>query len=168
MPPELDNSFEGLYRANYKKLTVYATSQLPNNPVQAEEVVQDTFYTAWNNHETLLRHEAPEAYLMTTLKYKIKEYQRARQRALRRFLSLDNGLYAEAAAPGGSMPSSIGGLMELMESSLSPEEWYFLQRYAFEGASHLELAKELGITVWASQKRLERIRKKLREILPDS
>ncbi len=167
MPPEQAISFEALYRANYQKLALYAAAQLPD-PKQTEEVVQDTFYTAWNDRETLLQHKAPEAYLMTTLKYKIKEFKRARQRYLHRFLSLDSEFYAEAAAPGNAIPSSPDGLLKLIESNLSPEEWYLLRRYAFEGASHLELAKELGVTVWTSQKRLERIRKKLREILPIS
>jgi len=167
LPPEQDISFEALYRTNYQKLTLYAAARL-NDPGQVEEVVQDTFYSAWKNRETLLQHRAPEAYLMTTLKYKIKESRRARQRYLRLFLSLDSGLQAEAAAPYNPSPFSIESFMELIKSNLSSEEWYLLQRYAFGGASHLELAKELGVTVWTSQKRLERIRKKLREILPDS
>lgn len=167
MPPEQDISFESLYRDNFKKLKLYAASRL-RNPGQAEEVVQDTFYTAWNDRETLFQHKAPEAYLMTTLKYKIKESKRARQRYLRLFLSLDSSLLAEAAASSGPTLSSTDGLLESIKSALSPEEWHLLRRYVFEGASHLELAKELGVTVWTSQKRLERIRKKLREILPDS
>ncbi len=166
MPLEQDVSFEALYRANYKKLMRYAAAKL-DNPGQAEEVVQDTFYTAWNNRETLLQHKAPGAYLMTTLKYKIKECRRARQRYLHLFLSLDSGLQAEAAAPGDPVSSGVKNLMELIESNLSPDEWHLLRRHVFEGASHLELARELGVTVWTSQKRLERIRKKLREILPD-
>ncbi len=167
MPPEHDISFEALYRANYPKLMLYATSKL-KDPGQAEEIVQDTFYTAWKDRETLLQHEAPEAYLMTTLKYKIKEFWRARQRYRRLFLSLDSGLQDESAASGGSMPASTNSLIELIKSTLSPEEWHLLRRRTFEGASHLELARELGVTVWTSQKRLERIRKKLREILPIS
>jgi len=166
LPPEQDIFFEALYRANYQKLTLYATVWL-NDPGQVEEVVQDTFFTAWHDCETLLHHKAPEAYLMTTLKYKIKESWRARQRYLRLIHALDNGLQAETTALGSSSPSSIGGLMELVEANLTQEEWYLLRRFVFEGASHLVLAKELGITVWTSQKRLERIRKKLREILPD-
>jgi len=167
LPPEQDISFESLYRANCQKLTLYAIAHL-NDPGQAEEVVQDTFYTAWNKRETLLRHEAPEAYLMTTLKYKIKEFRRAQKRYLHLFLSLDNGFQDEDAVPDGSTFSSTDGLMESIQSVLSPEEWHLLWRYVFEGASHLELAKELGVTVWTSQKRLERIRKKLRGHLLDS
>jgi len=167
LPPEQDISFEALYRANYQKLTLYAAAQL-KDAGQAEEVVQDTFYTAWNDRETLLNHKAPEAYLMTTLKYKIKECMRARQRYLRLFFSLDSGLQAEAAAPGDPVPSGVKSLMELIQSNLSPDEWHLLRRYVFEGASHLELARELGVTVWTSQKRLERVRKKLRKLLPDS
>jgi len=145
---------------------LYATIRL-NDPGQAEEVVQDTFYTAWRNYEKLRRHKAPEAYLMTTLKYKIKEFRRAQERDLNLFLSLDNDRKVRAMASGGSVPSSTGSLIELIKSNLSPEEWHILWRHVFKGASHVDLARELRITVWASQKRLERIRRKLRDILPD-
>ncbi len=121
-----------------------------------------------SKRKILLHHKAPEAFLMTTLKYKISESVRARQRYLRLFLSLDSGLQEEVAASGDSVPTGTGSLMELVEANLSPEDWYLLRRYAFDGASHLELAREMGVTVWTSQKRLERIRKKLREILPGS
>lgn len=158
------DSFESLYRDNVRKLTAYASARL-NDPNLAEEVVQDVFYTALKQPEKLWRHGAPEACLMQILKNKIRECRRSRQRYLRLFVSMESE--PGAASAGGSEPSSPAGLMESVRSALSPEEWYILRRFVFEGAGHLELAKELGISVWASQKRLERIRKKLLEILPD-
>ena len=41
------------------------------------------------------------------------------------------------------------------------------RRIFIENVSHAEVAAELGITVWTSQKRLERIRKRIREEFPD-
>ena len=52
-------------------------------------------------------------------------------------------------------------------ATLTQEEFYLLRRIVFESASHLEVAEELGISVWASQKRLERIRKKLEQAFPN-
>jgi len=37
----------------------------------------------------------------------------------------------------------------------------------FDRASHLEVAQEFGISVYASQKRLERIREKLYTVFPE-
>jgi len=167
LPPEQDKSFEALYYDNYKKLMLRAVAML-KDPGWAEEVVQDTFCTAWKHRERLLDHKNPGGYLMTTLKYKVKECKRAHQKDIQLFLSLDRDLQFEAAAPGDSTDSSIKSIMEVIESSLSPEELHLLRRHVFDGASHLQLSKELGVTVWTSQKRLERIRKKLRELLPDA
>ena len=55
---------------------------------------------------------------------------------------------------------------KVIRKSLSKEEQYILKRHIFENASHKEIASELGITVWTSQKRLERIRDKLRKNFP--
>lgn len=54
-----------------------------------------------------------------------------------------------------------------IEEALSENELYLLRRFVFEKASHKELAKELGISVWTSQKRLERIRDKLGAQFPE-
>ena len=51
---------------------------------------------------------------------------------------------------------------------LPPEDYRLLCRITLEGATHLEVARELGISVWSSQKRLQRIRKKLcKQLLPN-
>ena len=164
LPTLQDESFESLYRKNLGKLTIYAKARL-EDPFLAEEAVQETFYTALTHPELLDRYGKPEACLMNILKNKIRECRRARRRYLRLFLSLDDGLLAGACAPGGS--ASAGGILEAARAGLSPEEWHLLRRFALDGASHLEISRELGVSVWASQKRLERIRKKLQEILPD-
>ena len=49
-------------------------------------------------------------------------------------------------------------VIEKVERVLTPEEYQLLKRLVFDRASHLEVAQEFGISVYASQKRLERIR----------
>ena len=58
-------------------------------------------------------------------------------------------------------------MMEGGGDTLGGEEWDLLKQYVLDGASHRQIASKLGITVQASQKRLERIRKKLEDVLPD-
>lgn len=58
--------------------------------------------------------------------------------------------------------------MKELLSILTPEEAALWKRLMMDGATHLETAEELGISVWASQKRLERIRKKLQQRFPNS
>ena len=57
--------------------------------------------------------------------------------------------------------------IEKIERALTREEYQLLKRLILDKASHLEVAKELGITVYASQKRLERIRGKLYKAFPE-
>ncbi len=63
---------------------------------------------------------------------------------------------------------SINELLDAIRALLPPEDYRLLCRITLEGATHLEVAKELGISVWSSQKRLQRIRKKLcKQLLPN-
>ena len=158
--------FENLYEQNFDKLKLIAYAKLKNDPV-SEELAQATFLTALRDFETLRRHENPEAYLRAVLKYKILEYIRARNRYLKLFLSLDHNILSRIKAPSNPAPTSTSSIMETVRDTLSAEEWDLLKQYVLDGASHRQIASKLGITVQASQKRLERIRKKLEDVLPD-
>ena len=134
------NAFlEALYNANYERLYIYAENLL-FNAAYAEEAVQETFFEAVRKQDALMRHAKPEAWLMETLKNKIRVGSRRRART------------------DGSEQTQL----------LPPEDYRLLCRITLEGATHLEVAKELGISVWSSQKRLQRIRKKLcKQLLPN-
>ena len=75
--------------------------------------------------------------------------------------ALDGGL-------NGSLPEILIAALDAIRALLPPEDYRLLCRITLEGATHLEVAKELGISVWSSQKRLQRIRKKLcKQLLPN-
>ena len=66
------NAFlEALYNANYERLYIYAENLL-FNAAYAEEAVQETFFEAVRKQDALMRHAKPEAWLMETLKNKIR------------------------------------------------------------------------------------------------
>ena len=70
------------------------------------------------------------------------------------------------AVPVGSV--LVQRSLAAIRALLPPEDYRLLCRITLEGATHLEVAKELGISVWSSQKRLQRIRKKLcKQLLPN-
>lgn len=170
MLPEQDALIEKLHREYFKKLTLYATATL-RDPTRAQDVVQDAFHSALLHIDDLMTHENPGGWLMETVKYKIKESERARQRYLYHFFSLDsdisieifpsNELITEIQEPDDDLP------MRKIEQALTAEEYQFLKRLVLDKASHLEVAQEFGISVYASQKRLERIRDKLYVIFPE-
>ena len=169
MLPDQDAFIEKLYYQNFKKLMIYAISVLTNKD-RAQDAVQDTFHEAVKHIDVLMTHENPAGWLMITLKHKIQESERSRRRYLRRFISLDTDI-SENALPPSEMSFEIyeseDVLLKRIEQALTPEEYRLLTMFVFENASHLQLAKEFGITVYASQKRLERIRKKLNQLFPE-
>ena len=170
MLPEQDIFIENLHRKCFKKLTIYAASKLRDSD-RAQDVVQDAFHEALVHIDDIMTHENPGGWLMKTVKNKILESERAHRRYIHRFLSLDSDISQELAPPGELVieldePDDILPL-EKADQALAPEEYQLLKRLILDKASHLEVARELGITVYASQKRLERIRDKLRREFPE-
>lgn len=170
MLPEQDAFIEALYRKYFKKLVIYATAALGNMD-RAQDVVQDAFHQAVIDIDALVKHNNPGGWLMETVKYKVKDSKRARIRYLHRFLSLDSDVSAELFPSKEIItdPCESNGadLLKTIEHTLTMEEYRLLKRLIFDQASHLEVAQELGITVYASQKRLERVREKLYKVFPE-
>lgn len=170
MLPDEEQFFEQLYRENFGKLMRYARIHV--DPFRAEELVQDTFHDALQKIQVLAGHDNPYGWLMITLKHKISNYQRMHQKELLRLVSLDSEQIASLSSTE-SIDNVIEereehqSAVEKIQGALSESELYVVKRLIYENATHKELAEELGITVWASQKRLERIRDKLGKIFPD-
>ena len=160
---------EALYNANYERLYIYAENLL-FNAAYAEEAVQETFFEAVRKQDALMRHAKPEAWLMETLKNKTRVGSRRRALEALYFISLEQDLAQESKklAVEDRPFGSINELLDAIRALLPPEDYRLLCRITLEGATHLEVAKELGISVWSSQKRLQRIRKKLcKQLLPN-
>lgn len=165
MSAEQDMLFQSLYYKNFGRLYSYAIVQL-KDPSEAEEVVQDTFTTAWQDRKRFLSHPNPNAYLTTVLNFKIKERKRQRNRHLRFFISLDPSLLPEPAAPSNPYPMNVDSIVKTAHDHLTEEDWELLRLFAFHGFTHKEICKKLHINVPACQKRLTRIREKLSDFLP--
>lgn len=71
--------FSDIYVNNWAKLLRYAKANR-NSAGVAEELVQDTFHDAWSKFDELVSHENIGGWLMQTLKNKIWNYTRAKQR----------------------------------------------------------------------------------------
>lgn len=159
-----------LYAEYFPKLMIYATSVL-NDTYRAQDVVQDTFHEAIRHCDVIAARENPGGWLMETLKNKIRDSERARRRYMRRARSLNTDI-AEEAIPSsealdGHLEQDETLVLQLVEEALTPEENKLLKRLVFDKAGHLQVAKEFGITVYASEKRLERVRQKLYKVFPE-
>lgn len=161
MTDEQNEFLESLYRENQLKLFHYAKSVLGNEEM-AMDVVQDTFHTATIRIDTVITHENAPGWLMEVLKNKIKDHIRSRNRYIARFVSLEGlenllSVEDEYNSLDGAA-TSVAAILSDIEKFLKLDDFYLLRRIVLENASHREVAEELGITVWISQKRLERIR----------
>lgn len=167
---EQDIWMEQLYRDNIKKLTLHALAIL-RDPTRVQDVVQDTFHTAILHIDDVMTHENPGGWLMVTLKNKMNESIRAHYRDTCLFLSLDSDISIDLV-PSNDLIAEISELDDILpmgkiEQLLTPEEFRFLKMFFLDKASHLEVAKEFDISVYASQKRLERIRERLYKAYPE-
>lgn len=160
---------EKLYRENQPKLLYYARVKLQNESL-AMDVVQDTFHTAIQKIDLLMGHTNAPGWLMETLKNKIKDQIRFRNRYLARFISYDGYencyLCEDTYVLTDEHRKTVADILSNIEEYLKPQDFYLLKRIILDGASHREVAEELGITIWASQKRLERVRKDLTVLFP--
>lgn len=170
MMPDEKELVESLYRLYFKKLFIYANAVLRNQE-QAKDIVQDTFHEALRRIDVVAKHENPGGWLMNVVKNKLKECERNRRRDLRYLLSLDADFPDESNLPeelvSAQSELQSGSVMEIIERVLTSEELQLLKRIVFDRASHQQVAQEFGISVYASQKRLERIRDKLYTVFPE-
>ena len=157
---------EFLFQTEYHKLLAYARAALADSD-RAQDIVQDTFHEAILHKDTLQHHTNPQGWLMQTLKFKIKSSERAKNRYLLRFLSLETELPSESIhsefAENDRSTDQMNAILTKIQQALKTEDYYLLKRVVIQGASHLQASKELGISVCASQKRLQRIRKELKQ-----
>lgn len=161
-PGNADQLLEELFRNEYSKLMLYAVAELKNEDL-AEEAVQDTFHDAVRRKLVLSEHPNPQGWLMQTLKYKIKKRRETLQRHFLFFLPLDMEQIATQEFPAHFNAE----IKNVLKDVLDDEEWYFLECISIRSMSHKRLAEELHISVWASRKRLERIRQKIAAVYPE-
>ena len=119
------NAFlEALYNANYERLYIYAENLL-FNAAYAEEAVQETFFEAVRKQDALMRHAKPEAWLMETLKNKIRVGSRRRALEALYFISLEQDLAQESKklAVEDRPFGSISELLDAIRALLPPEDY---------------------------------------------
>lgn len=167
MQPDYEEFLHELFYSYYKKLYHYVFSYL-HDKEQAEDIVQDTFHEAVNHIDTLIHHPAPDRWLRKTAKYKVLNYERTRKVLLKHLVSVEDIELIQSPQSfeediAAESPESI---LARVENAIGTEDFHFLMRFVLDNASHSELAREYGITVWASAKRLSRIRAKLSKEFP--
>lgn len=155
---EKERCFIGrLYSENAEKMFIYAFSCVKDQNI-AEDLVIETFVSAAKKATILLSHENPCGWLREALKFEIKMYLRTMARTPQ-MVSYDT--VTEYYTPQSAGYDDQGESL-LSKSGLTELEQEECRMYFLEDLSHNQVSQKLGITVSASQKRRERLRKKLK------
>lgn len=157
MDVEYSRKIEHLYIQLYDQLFIYGRCVFQNDAL-AEEAVQETFRIACMKPEALWNSENPEGWVVITLKNVISNMQRNRATASRILVGYIEKQAKELAISEDQMDFSLiyGGIAE-------SEEFHLIKEMVLEGKSHLEMARERGITVDACKKRVQRAKEILRK-----
>ena len=163
MPDEKNAFFDAYYSNYFNQLKLYAYSIL-GNWGRAEEATQDVFHTAWRKIDIFMASPNPVGWLVQTMKYTTRNLQREDALRAKLFISItDPDSLPDASPPGADI--DMIDLEDACASLLTAEEYHILCRWVLDKATYQEIADELDITLWACQKRMQRLMKKLRDRL---
>lgn len=148
---------EKLYKETYPVLHIYAMRILKDDAL-AEEAIQEAFCIACAKRNQFLSSPNPQGWIMLTLKHVMQNLLRA-QTKLQGQLSLEAGKALPAEGP------ELVGVDLLFNDISGSEDFQLLKRIALDQCTMPELACELGISVEACKKRVQRAKKRLRKRL---
>jgi RNA polymerase sigma-70 factor (ECF subfamily) len=149
-------AIKALYTEMNSSLLAYAQSTM-NDRSQAEEAVQDTFRIACAKADKFLLSPNPKGWLFNTLKNVIKNKVRSRvylkDIVVSSFEIDENILFVDTDVLD----------VDFMYSDLTNvEDYKLLKKIALDKCSMIEVADEIGISVEACKKRVQRAKKKLK------
>jgi RNA polymerase sigma-70 factor, ECF subfamily len=151
------NQFERMYEDCYAAVHGYAARRVAKEAVQ--DVVADTFLTAWRRHGELRGEPLP--WLLGIARRTAANHRRGGQRrdALHKRLSVEPATSASEALTGDD-PQVIGAL-----ATLSERDREALMLVAWDGLEHRVAATVMGCSTGAFTVRVHRARRKLERAL---
>lgn len=145
-----------LYHEIGGKLRIYANSALDDCHL-AEEAVQEAFRIACSKPQDVIMSSNPYGWMLNVLKNVIRNMKRTMENQSR-FVATAMSM----ANPNGREDSYVD--VEYADL-VSQEDFKLLKQIVLQQYSMLEAATELGISVEACKKRVQRAKAKMREKL---
>ena len=156
MKPEQEATLERLYRTHFHALEVHAYRFLRNWD-DAHVAAQETFHIACEKADALTAAPDSLKWLKSTTKHVCQNMRWTKQHQQMLFTSLEE--LGEQCQPAAVQPEDDG--LELFSGLISEEELTLLQKIIVDGTSYADAAGELGISIWACRKRVQRAIDKL-------
>lgn len=145
---------DALYHDMGGRLRIYANSALDDTYL-AEEAVQEAFRVACAKPQDLMRSENPYGWMLKALKNVIRNMKRTMDNRSR-FVARVLALAEEAGQEDDHVEAEYADLIE-------QEEFELLKQIVLKQYSIFEVATELGISLEACKKRVQRAKAKMRE-----
>lgn len=166
MLPEQEQIFNAFFRENFDKLVVHAYCYTKDWHL-AKDVTQDAFGKLLDDEmmEKFLKSENRVAWMRGVVINTARNAVRSRRRQLKWLVSYEE-LYEEPSSVD-RYPSE-NDIEDRCANLLTKEQLRLFKRITMDGLSYIEAAEELGISMWACYKRVEKIKAKLRKGLDDN
>ncbi|HEX2135826.1 MAG TPA: sigma-70 family RNA polymerase sigma factor [Microvirga sp.] len=156
-----DTKFRDLILAAVPSLRAFAVS-LTNDPVRADDLVQDTLMRAWSHANRFANGTNINAWLFTILRNLFHSEYRKRKREVEDI----EGSYAQRLRSAPEQQAHVDFQdLQLALARLPPEQREALILVGAEGFSYEEAAQICGCAVGTIKSRVNRARSRLAELL---
>jgi len=150
-------AFTMIYDRYWQELFVTAAKALRSRQ-EAEDVVQDVFFSLWHRRKEIAIEESLSAYLHTSIRYKAIHYIE-KNITRRDYLALFTEVVAGTIPPSADVQLQLKEVQEAIWETVARmppkmQEVYHLSRR--EHLSHREIAEKMGISVKTVKKHSQR------------
>ncbi|MEZ4522784.1 MAG: RNA polymerase sigma factor SigZ [Thermomicrobiales bacterium] len=154
-----EEEFGGILEAHYERLRRFVRSRV-SNPEEADDIVQEVCLRAVSKLDTIRDATRAESWLYQIARNAIIDHYRRRQP----LAPLVDDLPGEADVAFRDTPDLSGCLPRLMDDLAEPDQ-QALRLTAIDGLKQRELAERLGISISGAKSRVQRARKRFRELI---
>ncbi len=154
-----DESFVKLYEDTYHVLYRYVSATAFDKNL-VEDIIQETYKTAFMKREVFENHENAAGWLMLTAKYKMMKMFQIESKHFSTKIGNEEYLLGYASSYSEDEIQMLE-LKSVLEKELTHDETELLIRYYIAGYTRKELMKAYNITSSCLKMRLKRIRDKL-------
>lgn len=158
MKLEQQEFLEKIYRESFNELEIYARALLQGK-FESTVVVQEAFYIACVKIEDFVSSPNPIGWMKLTVKNVVRNMLRQKAREQKLFISYENIIKEPYTL--ASEESQLE-LLDQCKSMITSDEYKLIERIVLNGETYISVAKDLGISMWACYKRIERILEKLK------
>lgn len=143
--------FRSLYRAEYLNLLRFVMSYAHNSQ-DAEDIVQDTMISVWENHQSIDPSRNFRSYLYTTARNKALNYlrdnaKRFKDSSIHESLTLLNSLALSSSSVEEEYNAiELQSFIERIYSSLPERVMTIFKMSRQEGLTYNEIAQKMGVT----------------------